>query len=53
MRSIKILKQDFMLKRQGRLMCEGGGGSVFKGHYGISHSLEPGYKATLSIHVPY
>ena len=32
MRGIKIPQQDFALKGQGRLMCEGG---VFAGHYGI------------------
>ena len=29
---IKIPQQDFVLKMQGGLMCEGGG--VFAGHYG-------------------
>ena len=32
MRGIKIPHQDFALKRQGGLMCEGG---VFVGHYSI------------------
>ena len=30
---IKIPQQDYALKMQGRLMCEGGGG-IFAGHYG-------------------
>ena len=50
MHGIKILQQDFALKRQGGLCTRGG---VFAGHYSISHSLEPGYKATSSIRVPY
>ena len=35
MRGIKIPQQDFALKSQGELMCEGG---VFAGHYGTSHT---------------
>ena len=35
MRGIKIPQQDFALKMQGALMCEGGGGGVFAEHYGI------------------
>ena len=35
MRRIKIPQQEFALKMQGRLMHEGGGGSIFAGHYGI------------------
>ena len=36
MRGMKIPPQDFALKMQGGLMCEGrGGGGVFAEHYGI------------------
>ena len=38
MHGIKIPSQDFALKMQGGLMCEGEGGSIFAGHYGIHPS---------------